>query len=268
MTVKLPKFLARLTLAALFLLAIGYGVVGSNAQSRQFRELPESPPSREFPLGTDDLGRDRLARLLFATRTSLILAPVAALLATLLAALVGGSAGYFGGWWDKSVVHLIDLLLSLPWFFILLAARAMLPLNSPPLASLVVTYGLLSILGWAGPARVIRVGTRRLRDSDFALQASAAGCDRLRILWRHVIPNLKPVLLAQIWTTIPLFVLSEANLGLLGLSASEPFATWGSLLRELQNPLSIRLEAFAPLAVIVIAVACFKLATPYRELPT
>jgi peptide/nickel transport system permease protein len=163
------------------------------------------------------------------------------------------------------VVHIIDLMLSLPWFFLLLAARGVLPLNAPPMTSLLLTYGLLSLLGWAGPARVIRAGTRRLRDSDFALQASAQGCGTLRVLGRHVIPNLKPVLMAQIWTTIPVFILSEANLGLLGLSASEPFPTWGNLLRDLQNPFSLRVEAFAPLAVILITVACFKLATPHEE---
>jgi len=85
-------------------------------------------------------------------------------------------------------------------------------------------------------------------------------------LTRHLIPNLKPVLLAQLWTTIPVFILAEANLGLLGLSASEPFPTWGNLLRELQNPFSIRLETLAPLAAIMISVACFKLATPPQEL--
>jgi len=262
-----PGLTAILVLSALFLTAIGSAWKGTTSQSRQFRELPGARPSHQFPLGTDDLGRDRLARLLFATGISLGLATAAALVATLLAAIAGGAAGYFGGWWDKCTVQVIDLLLSLPWFFLLLAARAVLPLNAPPLASLVLTYGLLSALGWAGPARVVRAGTRRLRDSEFALQAGAQGCGPLRILWRHVIPNLKPVLLAQIWTTVPVFILSEANLGLLGLSAGEPYPTWGNLLRELQNPFSIRLEAFAPLAVILITVACFKLATPREELP-
>lgn len=261
------RLLAIMVLAALFLTAVAAGLMGSDSQSRQFREMPGARPSRQFLLGTDDLGRDRLTRLLFATRISLVLAPSAALLATLLAAIVGGVAGYFGGWWDRCTVTVIDLLLSVPWFFLLLAARAVLPLNAPPVTSLLVTYGLLSLLGWAGPARVVRAGMRQLRDSDFALQASAEGCGMLRILWRHLIPNLKPVLLAQIWTATPVFILSEANLGLLGLSASEPFPTWGNLLRDLQNPFSIRPEAFAPLCVIVIAVACFKLATPQEELP-
>jgi len=264
-----PSQLAAIcVLAALFVAAAGSVAARADSHSRQFRDAPDARPSLVFPLGTDDLGRDRLSRLLFATGVSLVLAPAAALLATLLAALAGGLAGYFGGWWDKFLVRSIDLMLSLPWLFLLLAARALLPLNAPPLASLAMTYGLLAALGWAGPARVIRAGTRRLRESDFALQASAEGCGALRILWRQVIPNLKPLLLAQLWTTIPVFILAEANLGLLGLSASEPFPTWGNLLRELQNPFSIRPEAFASLAMVMICVACFKLATPRQELHT
>ena len=262
------QVLAICALAVLFAAAVLSGVMPATSHAKQYRDLPGARPSAAFPLGTDELGRDRLVRLLFATRISLVLAPAAALAATLLAVMVGGSAGYFGGFWDKCAVRAIDLMLSLPWLFLLLAVRALLPLNAPPVASLTITYGLLAVVGWAGPARVIRAGTRKLRDSDFTLQASAEGCGRLRILWRHVIPNLQPVLLAQLWTTIPVFILAEANLGLLGLSASEPFPTWGNLLRELQNPLSLRPEAFAPLAVVVLSVACFKLATPRQELQT
>ena len=262
------QLLAISALAVLFVAAILSGVVSANSHATQYREMPGARPSAAFLLGTDELGRDRLVRLLFATRISLLLAPAAALAATLLAMIVGGIAGYFGGFWDRCIVRTIDLMLSLPWLFLLLAARALLPLNAPPIASLIMTYGLLAALGWAGPARVIRAGTRKLCESDFTLQAGALGCGRFRILWRHVIPNLKPILLAQLWTTIPIFILAEANLGLLGLSASEPFPTWGNLLRDLQSPFSLRPEAFAPLAVVMLSVACLKLAMPHQELHT
>ncbi|HEV3329739.1 MAG TPA: ABC transporter permease [Bryobacteraceae bacterium] len=263
---KRSQLLAILVLVLLFVTGVTSGFWHADSHSRQFRELPGAGPSAAFPLGTDELGRDRMARLLFATGISLVLAPAAALASTLLAAFAGGTAGYFGGWWDRCTVRIIDLMLSLPWLFLLLAARSLLPLNAPPAASLVMTYGLLAALGWAGPARIMRAGTLRLRRSDFALQASAQGCGEFRILWRQVIPNLKPVLLAQLWTTIPVFILAEANLGLLGLSASEPFPTWGNLLRELQNPFAVRPETFAPLAVVMICVACFKLTAPPQEL--
>ena len=265
---KRSQLLAISALVVLFVVAALSGIAPANSHAKQYRDLPGARPSAAFPLGTDELGRDRMVRLLFATRISLVLAPAAALAATLLAVMGGGIAGYFGGFWDKCTVRAVDLMLSLPWLFLLLAARALLPLNAPPVASLTMTYGLLAVLGWAGPARVIRAGTRELRQSDFTLQARAEGCGKLRILWRHVIPNLRPVVLAQLWTTIPVFILAEANLGLLGLSASEPFPTWGNLLRELQNPFSLRPEAFAPLAVIMLSVACFKLAMPTGGLHT
>jgi peptide/nickel transport system permease protein len=136
-------------------------------------------------------------------------------------------------------------------------------LNASPETSLVVTYFLLSLLGWAAPARVVRAGVRSFHGSDFVLQARAEGCRESRVLLRHILPNLQPVLAAQFWTSITVFILAEANLGFLGLSASEPFPTWGNLLRELQSPLTVRPEAFAPVAAVALAVLCFKLVSPW-----
>ena len=98
---------------------------------------------------------------------------------------------------------------------------------------MIVTFALLGALGWAAPARVIRAGVRDMRSSDFRLQARACGSCGFRLLLRQLAPNLKPVLLAQFWTSIPLFILSEANLGLLGLGVSDPLPSWGNLLRDL-----------------------------------
>ncbi len=231
--------------------------------AQQHRDATSAAPSLRFPLGTDDLGRDRFARLLYGTRISLLLAAAAAAGAVMLAFLVGGAAGYCGGWCDRCIVRAIDLMLSVPWLLLLLAVRALLPLNASPMASLVVTYALLAALGWASPARVVRAGVRNFRNSEFVLQARAEGCTEARVLLRHVLPNLKPTLVAQFWTSVPVFILSEANLGFLGLSAGEPFPTWGSLLRELQSPLLLRPEAFAPVAAIAITLLCFKLVTPW-----
>lgn len=230
--------------------------------SAQHRDLTNAAPSLHFPLGTDDLGRDRLARLIYATRTSLLLAAAAALGTMLVAISAGAAAGYFGGWRDRFVVGLVDLMLSVPWLFLLLAARALLPLNASPESSLVITYALLALLGWAAPARVVRARVRSVRDSGFVLQARAVGCAEGRILLRYILPNLKPILLAQFWTSIPVFVLAEANLGFLGLSAAEPFPTWGTLLRDLQNPLALRPEGFVPVIVVALTVSCLQLAVP------
>ena len=257
------RILAWLVLAAMLVISVASGFVPGASYSEQHRELTDAPPSVHFPLGTDDLGRDRLVRLLCATRISLLLAGAAAMGALLLAAIVGGAAGYCGGWFDRLTVRAIDLMLSLPWLFLLIAARALLPLNAAPTTSLAVTYLLLALLGWAAPARVIRAGVRSFRESDFVLQARALGCTEAHVLVRHILPNLRPVLTAQFWTSIPVFILAEANLGFLGLSAGEPFPTWGNLLRELQSPLMWRAEAFAPVAAVALTVLCFQFIAPW-----
>jgi len=227
----------------------------------QFRQAPNAPPSRQHWLGTDDLGRDRLSRTLYGTRVSLLLAPLAALLSTLIAALVGGIAGYCGGRCQRLAMAATDLFLSLPWLFLLILARAMLPLNVSPAASVTVTFGLLGVLGWAASARVLCAGAASLRNSDFVLQARASGLHGWRLLARHVLPNLKPVLLAQFWISIPVFILSEANLGILGLGVAEPLPSWGSLLRELESldGFSGQLWKFVPLALLILVVTSFQM---------
>ena len=244
---------------ALLLGASLFAVIrGGDTATRQRREIASTGPSWQQPLGVDELGRDRLARLEYATAVSLLLAAGSAAIAIAIAALAGGIAGYFGGWRDRCLKPAIDLMLSLPWFFLLIAARTVLPLNASPLTSLIVTYALLALLGWAGPARVVRAGVRDLRTSEFVLRARAEGSSEWRIVLRQILPNLKPVLSGQFWTAIPALILAEANLGFLGLSAAEPFPTWGGLLRELQNPLLAPAAAFAPVIAIVASLCCFK----------
>jgi peptide/nickel transport system permease protein len=229
--------------------------------SEQFRDAIGAPPSPRFPLGTDELGRDRLARLLYGTRVSLLLAPAAALLSTLLAGLIGGIAGYAGGRLERMVTAGIDLFLSLPWLFLLLAVRALLPLNTSPLTSVTITFLLLGCLGWASPARIIRAGTRTLANSEFLLEARACGISRGRLVWRHLMPNLRPMLLAQFWLSIPVFILSEANLGLLGLGISEPLPSWGALLKDLENYTAVLQNPWmlAPVVLLVAVVSSLQL---------
>ena len=110
-----------LCLTALTILGANY--LAPAGYERQFREMPQAAPSAHHPLGTDDVGRDRWARLLYGMRVSLTLAPLAALLTTVLAGLVGGIAGYFGGWTERCCKLLIDFFLSIPWLFLLITVR-------------------------------------------------------------------------------------------------------------------------------------------------
>ena len=235
----------------------------------QFRDSSNAGPSARFPLGTDELGRDRLSRLLHGSRTSLLLASAAAVLSISIAAAVGGVAGYLGGWPERCVVGVIDLFLSIPWLFLLLSVRALLPLNAPPIYSAVLTFALLGMLGWAGPARVILAAARSLRASDVTIAARACGLSLTRTFIAHVAPHLKPLMLAQLRISIPVFILSEANLGLLGLGVCEPLPSWGGLLRELENYSAIRTNPWvlAPLLLLVGVMISFEIGNPAKELP-
>jgi ABC-type dipeptide/oligopeptide/nickel transport system permease subunit len=247
-------------LAAVFLIALGANVFAPAPYAKQFRQDLNRPPVKQYPLGTDELGRDRFSRLLYGMRISLLLAPAAALLSTLLAAIIGGACAYIGGAWDRGTMILIDLFLSLPWLFLLLTVRALLPLDIPAVASVVVTFALLGALGWAASARIVAATVRDLRNSEFVLQARASGCRPLRLLFRHVLPNVKPILIAQFLISVPLFILTEANLGMLGLGVTEPLPSWGNLLRELENyaALAHRPWLWAPLMSLLLVVSLFQ----------
>ena len=258
---SLKRTIALTVLAIAVAAALAAGWVAQHSYAEQSRDVISAPPSAQFWLGTDELGRDRFARLLYGTRISLLLAPAAALLSTLLAGLIGGAAGYLGGRWERFVTAVVDLFLSLPWLFLLLAVRALLPLNTSPVTSVVITFLLLGCLGWAGPARIIRAGARTLVNSDYLVQASASGISRRRLFWRHLLPNLRPILLAQFWISVPVFILSEANLGLLGLGVSEPLPSWGAMLRELENYSAVLQNPWmlAPAVLLVVVVSCLQL---------
>jgi len=230
------------------------------------RDLPNARISKRFPLGTDELGRDRLSRLLLGTRISLLAAPAAALLSTFLAALAGGMAGFLGGWYDRASGVALDVMLSLPWLFLLVIVRAMLPLNIPATLSLLVTFGLIGALGWPSAARVVRAGCRTLRHSDLVLQANASGLTTARVLVKHVLPNVRPILAAQFWTSVPIYILAEANLSFLGLGVADPVPSWGNLLRALESGFTPAAGAWAPLVLMVIVVGCLYVIRPSEAL--
>lgn len=256
---------------AILLLVVGVSVAANwlapEGYAKQYREATDGGPTRQHWLGTDEIGRDRFARVLYGTRISLLLAPAAALLTTLMAALVGGLGGYLGGRWARGAMAVTDLFLSLPWLFLLITVRALMPLNVSPLASVLVTFLMLGLLGWTGAARVLCATAGSLRESDFVRQARASGIRGTRLFWVHVLPNLKPVLYAQFWISIPAFILSEANLGILGLGVAEPMPSWGSLLKELEGLISVGEEPwkFVPLLLLVVVVTSFQLVLSKQE---
>jgi peptide/nickel transport system permease protein len=264
---KAARVLSCVIVVAVCALSLGANWLAPAGYAKQFRELPDAPPSRTHLLGTDEVGRDRFARVLYGTRISLLLAPAAALVSTALAVLVGGLAGYLGGIWLKLARAFTDLFLSLPWLFLLITVRALLPLNVSPLLSVLITFLILGLLGWAASARVLSTSADALRNSDFVLQARASGLHGPRLFLIHVLPNLKPVLYAQFWISIPVFILSEANLGVLGLGVAEPLPSWGSLLRELEGLISFREEPWrlVPLLLLIVVMTSFQVLLSNEE---
>jgi peptide/nickel transport system permease protein len=260
----LSKDTGRHMACAVLLLVVGVSLAASwlapSGYAKQDREAISAPPSHQHWLGTDEIGRDRFARVLYGTRISLLLAPAAALVSTLMAALIGGLAGYLGGAWARVAMAVTDLFLSLPWLFLLITVRAVMPLNVSPMFSVIVTFLMLGLLGWTNAARVLCASAGSLRDSDFVRQARASGAGGVRLFWIHVLPNLKPVLYAQFWISIPVFILSEANLGILGLGVAEPLPSWGSLLKELEGLISVGEEPwkFVPLVLLIVVVTSFQ----------
>ena len=243
------------TIAICFLVVVALTALLPVHYERQFRDFPNAGPSKQFLLGTDDLGRDRLSRLIYGTRVSLLLAIAAAILSCFAAAALGGAAGF--GILDKTILGAADLFLSLPWLFLLLMVRAFLPLNVSPMISVTITFLLLGALGWAAPAKVIRAAVRKLNGSDFMLQARAAGCSRL--LRKHLIPNVMPILWAQLWITIPAYVLAETTLGMLGLGVMEPLPSWGNLLRDLEaGGIASHPWMLAPVLLLAAVVGSFQ----------
>lgn len=264
---KTLRIVAAFLLCVMFLLALAAGLITPYSYAHQFRELPNAAPSAAHPLGTDALGRDLFARLLYGTRVSLLLAPAAALLSSLIAGALGGAAGFLGGWSEKAILSIADLSMAAPLLFVLIALRAMLPLDVAPLLSVIATFLILGLLGWPASLRVICAATRDIRNSDFLLLARSTGCGPVRIIFRQIFPNLRPALLAQFWISIPVFILTEATLSMLGLGVSEPMPSWGNLLRGLEDFSAVgsNPSRLAPLVMLTVVVICFQIVLPARE---
>lgn len=180
-------------------------------------------------LGTDDLGRDHLARLLYAGRVSLSIAFMAAVLSLVIGVSAGMVMGFYGGLADDVLNWFISTLNSIPSLFLLLIISAVL---SPGPTTLILVLGFL---GWTGTARLVRGETLSLREREFVVAARAAGAGPLRIMVSHVLPNLVSVIVVTLALDIGGLILVEAALSFLGLGVKPPTPTWGNMLSEAQT---------------------------------
>ena len=187
---------------------------------------------------------------------SLLLAPAAAALADCIGLSLGLAAGFLGGVPARLALGVTDLVASTPSLLLLLFARALLPLNVQPGTSVTITFFLLGAVGWTSGVRVFAAAAANASNSEYIRQARALGCQRRRLVFVHIAAALRPVAAAQFWILIPLFLLAEANLGMLGLGVSEPLPSIGNLLAEIQlSPQLWRQPVvFAPAGLLLLVL--------------
>ena len=182
------------------------------------------PPSAEHWFGTDNLGRDMLSRCLYGARLSVIIGCSAALLATLISAVIGIVSGYFGGKIDLFVQRFVDAWMSFPDLIVLIVVVSVL---GPGMPQIIGTLGLL--LGIGG-SRIVRSAVVSVREHMYVHAAQSIGASSLRILWKHVLPNVMPPIIVLLTTRVGTVILAESGLSFLGLGVPPPAPTWGGLL--------------------------------------
>ncbi len=188
-------------------------------------------PTLQHPLGTDNNGMDMLTRLMYGGRVSLMVGFVTVFLELIIGVVVGGVSGYFGGNIDTALMRFVDLFNSIPTFpLILIFGSVMDTLEVTPIYRMFILMAILGFLGWTGIARVVRGQILSLREQDFMVATEATGIRTSRKIFRHLVPNVMPILIVTATARLGGLIITEATLGFLGLGIKYPLASWGSII--------------------------------------
>ncbi len=212
-----------------------------------------------YLLGTDRLGQDLLSRMIYGSRVSLTIGLIGISISFLLALMIGGAAGYFGGWVDNLSLRLIEVVRALPELPLWMALSAALPVHWSPLWVFAGLTVILGLLDWPGLARAVRAKLIALREEDYTTAAILMGAGPARIIGRHLLPNFMSHLTASAALSIPSMILGETALSFLGLGLRPPVTSWGVLLVEAQNLASISFYPWIllPMAPVILVVMAF-----------
>ena len=193
------------------------------------------PSAGMFLLGTDGFGRDQFSRLLYGGQVSLFAGLAAAGLSVVAGLLLGAIAGMYGGLVDDVAMRFAEIFITVPWFYLLIAVRAFLPLQISPVTAFILVVSVIGVVGWGRPARLVRGVILSARERNFVLAARGFGASNAYLLRRHLIPLTFRVVLTQMTVLIPTFILAEVILSFLGLGVGEPFPSWGNMLASAQQ---------------------------------
>jgi len=225
--------------------------------------LKSQPPSFAHPFGTDQYSRDLLSRMLFGARISLSIAMLAVLLAATVGTAYGLISGYLGGRIDSIMMRILDAFLAIPRVLLLIA---LLALWSPvPLAALIAIIGFT---GWFEVSRLVRAEVLTVKQREYVVAARALGAPGMRIVWRHVLPNvLNPVLVAAALGVGNVIIL-EAGLSYLGIGARAPTASWGSIFYDGSDAFQVTwwIALFPGLAIIMTVLAFNSFGSALRDI--
>lgn len=244
--------MAGLSVLALIHLASGLGPLVISQSPFQVEPLHTlDAPSPGHPLGTDESGRDVLARLLYGGRVSLAVGAVSVLLSITIGTVAGALSGYFGGAIDSALMRVTDGFLALPTFFLLLVILAVF---GGSLASVVVVIGITS---WMNLARLVRGEFLRWKAQDFVEAARALGVQDSTIMWRHLLPHTLPSIIVTATLGVAFAILTESAISYLGLGIQLPIPSWGNMLSNSQNYLWTApwLAIYPGVAILVTVLA-------------
>jgi peptide/nickel transport system permease protein len=246
----------------LVILAIGAPWLAPYNPAAQNLPARLAAPSAAHWMGTDELGRDVLSRVIFGARVSMTVSVCVVLGAGILGLILGAVAGYFGGWFDSIVnIILINAFLSFPGILLAIAFAAFL---GPGLDKVILA---LTITGWAGYARLARAQVLQAKEMDYVTAARSLGASHLRILWRHLLPNIVQPVLVQATIALAGAILAESTLSFLGLGVLAPMSSWGAMLNDARSYLfeAPHLVIFPALAVMMAVLAFNLLGDALRD---
>ena len=221
-------------------------------------------PCREHPMGTEQLGRDVFSRMLYGSRISLLVGFVAVGIAMVVGSLLGATAGYFGGWLEWSLMRFVDVMLSFPTIFLILAVVAFI---EPGLGPIAIIIGLT---GWMGVARLVRAEVLSLKEREFILAARAMGASNARIIFRHLLPNAMAPVVVSATLGIGSAILIESGLSFLGLGVQPPMPSWGNILTEGKDTMGVAwwLTLVPGTAIFSVVLGCNLLGEGLRRWQT